>query len=280
MSDILLTGRELKEILLNEFSNCASDIKICSAFITEPAVDEFMKAIPKNINVKIVCRLLPFDVANGSCSISALKKGIDANWSIYRLENLHAKIYSIDDNKIYSGSANATANGLMIHTQGNIEACNEVSASPENKKFISNIFNTASPLNMQTLIDMEKYFEENNDIHKNNENLDWPEEILPENKSIWVRDFMVINELDKTSFENAKAVKWLIKKLKENDNNEMSFGKVTDCLHNDLEDDPLPYRSSIKELLANLILHIEKHLLRQIEVSRPNYRQVIKLLED
>ena len=209
----LIKGDELKKILVQEFFEAEKEIKICSAFITEPAIDEFMKAIPKNINVKVVCRLLPFDVANGSCSISALKKSIDASWSIYRLENLHAKIYSIDDNKIYSGSANATANGLMIHTKGNIEACNEVSASPENEKFISNIFNTASPVDMQTLIDMEKYIEENKDTYKNNENLEWPEEILPENKSIWVRDFMVINELDKTSFENSKAVKWLIKKF-------------------------------------------------------------------
>ncbi len=276
----LISGDELQNLLNQNFQNSKKEIIIISAFITEPAVNQFIKVIPTNVHVKLVCRLKPLDAANGSCSIPALKKVIENNWLTFRLENLHAKIYSIDNSKIYSGSANATANGLMIHTKGNIEACNEVSASPENEKFISNIFNTASPVDMQTLIDMEKYIEENKDTYKNNENLEWPEEILPENKSIWVRDFMVINELDKTSFENSKAVKWLIKKLKENDNNEMHFGKVTDCLHNDLEDDPLPYRSSIKELLANLILHIEKHLLRQIEVSRPNYRQVIKLLED
>ena len=133
----LISGDELKNLLLTEFKVSKKAIFIISPFITEKAVEEFMSVIPNNVIVKAICRLLPFDVANGSCSISALKKSIEANWSIYRLENLHAKIYSIDGNKIYSGSANATANGLMIHAKGNIEACNEVTASPENKKFIS-----------------------------------------------------------------------------------------------------------------------------------------------
>ena len=279
MSDILLTGRELKAILRNDFSNCKSEIKICSAFVTEPAIDEFMKAIPKNINVKVVCRLLPFDVANGSCSISALKKSIEANWSIYRLENLHAKIYSIDGNKIYSGSANATANGLMIHAKGNIEACNEVSASPENKKFISNIFDAASPVDMQALMDMEKYIKENLDTHKDNENLDWPEEILSENKTIWVRDFTVLDELDSVSIKDSKAVQWLINKLEAAENHEMHYGAITKCLHDGLQDDPAPYRSSVKELLTALLNKVDKCMKEKIEISIPGERsQRVKLL--
>ena len=275
----LITGDDLRKILLQEFFGAMKEIKISSAFITEPAIDEFIKVIPKNINVKVVCRLLPFDVANGSCSIPALKKGIEANWLIYRLENLHAKIYSIDGNKIYSGSANATANGLMIHNKGNIEACNEVSATPENKKFISNIFDAASPVDMQTLIDMEKYIKENVDTHKENENLDWPEEILLENKSIWVRDFTLLDELNSDAITNSKAVKWLINKLEEVENQEMYYGAITKCLHNDLQDDPLPYRSSVKELLSILLINVDKCMKEKIEISIPGEKsQRVKLI--
>ena len=275
----LIKGDELKNILIQEFFEAEKEIKICSAFITEPAIDEFIKVIPKKINVKVVCRLLPFDVANGSCSISALKKGIEANWLIYRLENLHAKIYSIDGNKIYSGSANATANGLMIHTKGNIEACNEVSASPENKKFISNIFDAASPVDMQALMDMEKYIKENFDIYKDNENLDWPKEILSENKTIWVRDFTVLDELDSASIKDSKAVQWLINKLEAAENHEMHYGAITKCLHDGLQDDPAPYRSSVKELLTALLNKVDKCMKEKIEISIPGERsQRIKLL--
>ena len=275
----LITGDVLRKILLQKFCGATKEIKISSAFITEPAIDEFIKVIPKKINVKVVCRLSPFDVLNGSCSIPALKKGIEVNWSIYRLENLHAKIYSIDDNKIYSGSANATANGLMIHAKGNIEACNEVSASPENKKFISNIFDAASPVDMQALMDMEKYIKENFDIHKDNENLDWPKEILSENKTIWVRDFTVLDELDSASIKDSKAVQWLINKLEAAENHEMHYGAITKCLHDDLQDDPAPYRSSVKELLTVLLNKVDKYMKEKIEISIPGERsQRIKLL--
>ena len=277
---ILITGEELKIQLGRNFANSKKEIIIISPYITEPAVDNFVKVIPKNIIVKIICRLLPLDVANDSCSISALKKGLKANWLIYRLENLHAKIYSIDDNKIYLGSANATANGLMIHTKGNIEACNEVSASPENKKFISNIFDAASPVDMQALMDMEKYIKENLDTHKDNENLDWPEEILSENKTIWVRDFTVLDELDSASIKDSKAVQWLINKLEAAENHEMHYGAITKCLHDDLQDDPAPYRSSVKELLTVLLNRVDKCMKEKIEISIPGERsQRIKLLQ-
>ena len=275
----LISGDELKNLLLTEFKVSKKAIFIISPFITEKAVEEFMSVIPNNVIVKAICRLLPFDVANGSCSISALKKSIEANWSIYRLENLHAKIYSIDGNKIYSGSANATANGLMIHAKGNIEACNEVTASPENKKFISNIFDAASPVDMQALIEMEKYVKEHIDTHKDKEDLDWPEEILPENKSIWVRDFMILDDLDSDAFVNSKAVKWLINKLKETENCAMSFGKITKCLHNDLQDDPTPYRSSVKELLSTLLNLVEQYMKNKITITIPGKKsQLVKLI--
>tara|TARA_X000000368_G_scaffold407845_1_gene387766 strand:- start:649 stop:1524 length:876 start_codon:yes stop_codon:yes gene_type:complete len=277
----IISGSQLRKFLVNDFLKSKKEIIIISPYITDPAVDDFVKVIPRNVIVKIICRLLPIDVAYGSCSISALKKGIEANWLIYRLDNLHAKIYSIDDNKIYSGSANATANGLMIHAKGNIEACNEVSPSPENKKFISDIFDAASPVDMQVLIDMEKYIKENVNIHKNNENLDWPEEILPENKTIWVRDFMVLDELDSAAIINSKAVKWLINKLKEAEDCQMHYGKITKCLHDDLQDDPAPYRSSVKELLSSLLKYVSMHMKDKIEITIPGKKsQLVKFRGD
>tara|TARA_Y100000389_G_C17449134_1_gene513559 strand:- start:1483 stop:2325 length:843 start_codon:yes stop_codon:yes gene_type:complete len=275
----IISGSQLRKFLVNDFSKSKKEIIIISPYVTDPAVDDFVKVIPKNIIVKVICRLLPYDAANGSCSISALKKGIEANWLVYRLENLHAKIYSIDGNKIYSGSANATANGLMIHAKGNIEACNEVSASQENKKFISNILDAASPVDMQALIGMEKYVKENIDTHKDNEDLDWPEEILPENKTIWVCDFTVLDELDSDAIINSKAVKWLINKLEAVENHEMHYGLITKCLHNDLQDEPAPYRRSVKELLTTLLNNVDKYMQEKIEVSIPGERsQRVKLL--
>ena len=132
---------------------------------------------------------------------------------------------------------------------------------------------------MQALMDMEKYIKENFDIHKDNENLDWPKEILSENKTIWVRDFTVLDELDSASIKDSKAVQWLINKLEAAENHEMHYGAITKCLHDDLQDDPAPYRSSVKELLTTLLNKVDKCMKEKIEISIPGERsQRIKLL--
>ena len=102
---------------------------------------------------------------------------------------------------------------------------------------------------------------------------------MPENKTIWVRDFTVLDELDSAAIINSKAVKWLINKLKEAEDYQMYYGKITKCLHEDLQDDPAPYRSSVKELLTVLLNNVDKCMKEKIEISIPGEKsQRIKLL--
>ena len=82
--------------------------------------------------------------------------------------------------------------------------------------------------------------------------------------------------LIRTQFRKTKLVRWLIKSLSEQDG-EVYFGRATAMLHDQLFDDPKPYRQEVKTLLINLLSWIEGLGLEEIRIDRPNHSQRITL---
>ena len=136
-------------------------------------------------------------------------------------------------------------------------------------------------------------------------NTSWPDHIVPRESSIWVYDFpwtnpdthsdstdedikhdidiLCIPDLSNesvitSSFKETKAFNWLLKKLKESESKELYFGRLTKILHNELRDDPAPYRRDVKILLSNLLAYCQKYANDLIRIERPKYSQKIKLL--
>ena len=83
----------------------------------------------------------------------------------------------------------------------------------------------------------------------------------------------------KKSLEDSKIFKWLINKLKKQENNEIYFGKLSSIIHNSLLDDPKPYRKGVKDLQINLYSFLKKIKFNNLEVSVPFAKsEKIKLL--
>ena len=298
---VLINGERLKHVLEKEIKQCEKKLLFISAYITQTAVDWLKRHVPKGTEVHLVCRLTPSDVIDGSTNISALFTALDEGWKASCLHSLHAKLYSIDAERIYVGSANLTSNGLRIYGTGNIEACSRVPASNENLHFISNIETSANNLNYEILECMEIYI-------KNKESRvcfdRWPQDILPNKEGIWVYDFFWSNPQSTISQENKQhdleiigvksldplneevpqkvlmshCIQWLISKLKDQPRTELYFGGITSLLHDELKDDPAPYRKEIKTLVQNLLAYCNIFIPEIVEVSRPNYSQRAKLL--
>lgn len=55
----------------------------------------------------------------------------------------------------------------------------------------------------------------------------------------------------------------------------LRFGEITAALHDALADDPKPYRSNVKALLANLILYIKIYCTDEIEVYVPGRKSEV-----
>lgn len=294
----IIDGDKLRLELEINFKASRESIKIISAYVTQTAVDWLSTCIPEHIEVILVCRLSPKDVLQGATQLSALQSALQKGYSVHCLHSLHAKIYSVDNETLYVGSANLTNNGFKIYGEGNLEACTSVPPTKNNLDFVNKVICNSIILDSETLKRMQACLEGNETEISLNE---WPEGIIEETKDIWVRDFFwstpehtsinadVIHDLGILGIEkfqslkqdqvlNCRCVKWLISKLEDAPDNELFYGFLTKQLHDDLMDDPEPYRRDVKNLLSNLIMYVEKYLDETIKISRPSYSQRIKLL--
>lgn len=301
LNDDLLSGDELREKLELSLPQAKSDIVFISAYITQTAIDWFCNLLPSGVQAHIVCRLLPSDVLSGASQLSALKTALEKGIKVSCLHSLHAKIYSIDSQTIFVGSANLTNNGLKIYGSGNLEACAQVPANEMNLNFIQNIMKSSTYVDEETIQNMQGCI----DLKESDVFFDrWPEGVLKEEEGIWVRDFFWarprVNENNleqihdyellgiappngdedilKEQVLKTRCVRWLTQKLEAEPENELYFGTLTKILHNELKDDPAPYRKDIKSLLQNLLAYCNEYLEGEIEITTPRYSQKIKLL--
>jgi hypothetical protein len=302
----ILSGSMLREQLSKIIPEVKSLIVI-SAFITKPAIDWLAHYVSQSCSVVLIGRLLPNDFIVGSSDIEALRASLLNDWNVKCLTGLHAKIYLCDRSKIFIGSANLTTNGLKIYGSGNLEGCVEIPAVKDNIEFVEKINREAQIVNLTVLEKMESFI---NTKSKNASGMAsstlWPEDILPREHSIWVYDFpwvtldastnpieqdlqhdaeiLSVNDLSNkanvaVAFKNAKVFCWLLKKLKRSESNELYYGKLTVMIHDELRDDPAPYRRDVKVLLSNLLTYCQKYAPELIKIDRPNHSQRVTLIQ-
>ena len=81
-------------------------------------------------------------------------------------------------------------------------------------------------------------------------------------------------------FKSSKMYHWLLNLL-ESEGGEVYFGRVSSLLHDNLLDDPVPYRSEVKKLVSNIYSWIELLTPHRISliVDTPNHSQRISLID-
>lgn len=298
----ILDGDKLRHKLESALPQARSRITFISAYVTQSAIDWLSEFKPKNVDAYIVCRLLPSDVLNGATQLSALIVALNKNIKVLCLHSLHAKIFAIDNEVIYVGSANLTNNGLKIYGTGNLEACIKVPGNNLNLRFIQNILDSATSLDEESIRNMQDYIDSKATAISHDQ---WPEGVIKENEGIWVRDFFWtqseknnnshelshdlellglgsidnIQDILKENVLKTRCIKWLIKKLETEPGNELYFGSLSNILHNELKDDPVPYRKDVKSLLHNLLSYAEVYLPEIFEISTPRHSQKIRLMK-
>jgi len=282
-------------------------VNIISAFITKPAVSWFSDLTSDNCPaITLVGRLSPKDFIDGASNIDAIRQCILLGYTVKCLPNLHAKIYQIDDDLIFTGSANMTGKGLALVNEGNLEACTKVSPSESSKEFIKRVVNISVVLTIEMINKMQKIIADFSNSNLINIPKSWPEDVVPRIKDLFVSDFplskqgnnhevyvvnpslefAIIEEnksnfvVAQSQFKNSKAYCWLKKVLIEHKGDrDPSFGQISSLLHDELCDDPVPYRRDIKDIQANLYEYVALYASEEIEVYVPGRRsQVLKLL--
>lgn len=304
----LISNTELKSELEAILPSC-SRLTIISAFITQPATRWLSDLITDNQpTVQLVGRFTPLDFIKGASDFSALRDCINRGYAVKALTNLHAKIYQVDDDTIFTGSANLTGKGLALVNVSNLEACSKVHACEKSKSFIKIIVDSAIELTAEVINEMEEYISKISKTNNPEFQMDWPEEIITRVHRLFVSDlplsapgnfvseyevnpslpFALIEnvrddfELSSKLFKSSKAYRWIFKQIIENKSDrDLGFGVISNMLHEALADDPAPYRQEIKNLQANLYTYLKVYAKDKIEIYTPGRKsEVIKLVAE
>lgn len=302
----LIQGEDLTHQLKVSF-NTANKITIISAYLTLAAVEFLFDSTPLGVDINIICRARPQDLVAGSCDLQALKILHYSGVKCYISQDLHAKLYIIDESFGFIGSANFTSKGLKLSGYGNLELSTQVKLTNKDINLVTQIRNDAVLITSDLLKRLELYLLQVDKTDKQFPNKWWDEifELSPYNYNdgLYIMDLPWCTPYSKDSLSNSESFlhdqdvfslgisahrtqlafinsnifHFIQQKLLQEDTKEAYFGKVTSWVHDALKDDILPYRCEIKDYIANLFEYFQLYASDKFEVDCPNYSQRITL---
>ena len=300
---LLLETRAFREELAFALSSAEQEVIVMSAFIKLDAL-KWLIENSKTSNLTVVARWQPADLAAGACDLECFYLCDEANIPFGISQNLHGKVYIVDS-KIFIGSANLTSKGMSLSHSGNDEFGTGFEYGHTERSKVRDYLGSVNWLERDTVGLMAEFLAslEREKSAKPNE---WPQQISkkirPQPIGVWFHDLPMcsLNQLLTQSaepsaiahdldclrstkgagadellkgFMSSPVCFWLETQL--HDYGELSFGKVTSLFHNQLLDDPMPYRKRIKEGVANLFDWASR-CNSKFEVVRPHYSEVIR----
>ena len=305
---MLLSSSDFGDRLREAISACEAKLLIASAFIKSAALEALIE-FRVDADVVVVARWQKQDLVSGASDLDAYQLCKERGWKFGISQNFHGKVYLVDQNSIFLGSANLTQKGLNIGRLSNIE------------------FGTAIPANRADLDKLDQFLETEviwlddyqyqlikEDVDSTERlssplsELQWPSEIqkqlLKKVSYLWVHellfnvpqtllcvnldeesqlhDFDLLNldidtlctESIKIGFKRSRLFLWTISQL--NQNREMNFGSFSNALHNALLDDPTPYRKEVKEFITVLFSWLE-FLPEMFEITKHRKTSSVRL---
>jgi hypothetical protein len=301
----LITGKEAYSWLKDSLPLAHNMSSLASCYMKEEALRQLLSG--STVKGRLLARWRPGDLIQGSSDLGAYQVARDKGWEFYISQNFHGKVYRLPGIGTLVGSANATLSGLSIFGTGNDEVSTIVSNTDRNELVVEDIFNNATLLTPNLFAKISQVVSKAKiDIldKKGSDLIEWPLEIsealnAPNQKGLFVSDcfespwsaspsqadlsllglrvISLSDELISSSLGHTKIYHWLVNSCRDA-GGVVRYGELTQKLHSYLLDDPLPYRSSVKVLLSNLLSWVEHFKKDEIRISTPNHAQVIELL--
>jgi len=298
----LISGEELAEKMSAQLKDTAH-IRIVSAYLTYPAI-QWLQRYTTHTNIMILGRFRPIDFLSGASNISAIEAALDRGYKVYMLENLHAKIYQLDQKSIFAGSANFTSKGFSLCSTPNTEVAVELPNSIENQAYIDKLFRSAINVDddmlMRMKIKLDDYLIDSKDASCDKWNIEIQKiitdlfisdlplcapfedcELYQKNASLdFAKISLALGNLKAASimFKETKCYQWLHASISSNYVEGIRFGELSKIIHDAIKDDPSPYRKKVKELQVNLLKYIELLASDVFEIHQPGARsQVLKM---
>ena len=152
---MVIDGERLKALL-----KCATtNVVLCAPFIKSKVLRTVLGVVPPDVNVRIVTRWKPAEIAAGVSDIEVYDVANDRpNTELRLLQDLHAKLYTADDQCLI-GSANLTASALGWGEVHNIELMVQTNTSDPDVALLLTQLKKAEPVSLETKLAMESAVE-------------------------------------------------------------------------------------------------------------------------
>lgn len=294
----VLFSDEIFAQIVSEIKKAKTEICVISAFCKESILETFEKNISSSIkNKRLMVRFRLADLVSGATDVSIYPYCKSHGWSFYIDLDMHAKTYIFDRKRCILGSANATNKGLGLSEHFNMELSKFFDLENTDYPKINALFDKA------LLCTDDLYERMKNDLdnvsRQKGEKLGWSDDVmeffddkitslfsyeLPQSNKIEndfsfldIEEKVITKTKLKNIFRKSKAFRWLKNVLKAQEKQEIYFGQLTALLHNNLVEDPKPYRKDVKLLLQNLLAWTDVLAKDVIEIDQPNHSQRIRL---
>ena len=312
MSQEIIGSSLAKKWLLEVAQKKPTSANICSAYIQSGALEKlFQILLTSKVPIRVLARWNLNDLISHSSDLATY--GLCKQYAVdfYIKQDFHGKVYGIEPYGVLLGSFNLTSSGFSIGSRGNEEAGVIIESGNQSKEYFENLF--ASSKKIDDFI-FSRIFDLVEEYQTSSETLNgWPDELqvlLRSNDTqsqskllvaecFWTtfeeftrglsdatkhdRSLLSITEGEEVTVEklrqnlsSTKVFNWLLESLHQNDGM-LYFGAATQALHEQLFDDPKPYRQHVKILLANLLSWISTLNMTNICIDRPNHSQRIQL---
>jgi hypothetical protein len=312
MEKIIKNSQAGKIWIEESVSKGVERVDICSAYIRSEAFQHFFEDVfEKNLKIRVLARWTPGDLLAQASDLATYELCRSHNIDFFIKQDFHGKLYDLSPFGVLVGSFNLTNRGFSISRDGNDEAGVLIDNNKESRDYFEHLFSNARLVDDELFEKMSKFLSKNLDL--DNTSASWPEDILTminppiflSEEKILVNEclacnfdeFMKVNTADRSHdlsllsidekdskdlsllrscFRKSKIYRWFYGVLKQQEG-EIYFGKATALLHDQLFDDPKPYRQEVKGLLVNLLSWIEGLDLEEISIDCPNHSQRITL---
>lgn len=286
---MLLGSAEFSDSLTKAISSAEERIVIASAFIKVDALKKLLRN-QSGASIDVVARWQKRDLICGASDLDVYNVCREQGWNFGVSLNLHGKLYCIDRESIYLGSANLTNRGLGFASRANLEFGTMMPACEADLNKVDAFFEEEiSWIDDDTFFEMTREVELAISSQEAILNAEWSQQvgsrISSKVKYIWVNELPFCSPMEllqlnlnddsmshdfglfdlnidslhaealNLAFKKSRAYGWLLNVIGESGS--LNFGGLTHKLHNSLLNDPKPYRKEVKQLVGILFSWLE-----------------------
>ena len=281
---MILNSEEFSDELKLSLDGISESLVLASAFIKSKAFEYFFGNLGSNISVKVVSRWKVEDLVMGSSDLEVYKYCKEKGWKFGINTRLHGKLFLLDNEEIFLGSANITSRGLNLIERSNLEFGTKFYLSKDDldslNLFLANEVYWISDADFET---MTRHVEKNKKIYEKNNIEEWPASILNRivslDGTLWLKDLFTLSPkeilINPSSEESARNIDLMYipkegldsKKIKEGFRNTRIYAWITKRLSGY---DTVQF--------GTLKSDISKHLLDEPPLEKRNLTHYVDIL--